>query len=142
MQVLFVTGEEKMADTSLTKKLGIKPEQKLLILNAPDGYLATLGTLPEGAEVKTNADGTFDLVQVFLYNKADVDNYGPMAIQAVKQGGLLWFTYPKKTSKIKSDITRDIGWESVRTMDWRPVTQIAIDETWSALRFRPESEVK
>ncbi len=131
-----------MADTSLTKKLGIKPEQKLLILNAPDGYLATLGTLPEGAEVKTNADGTFDLVQVFLYNKADVDNYGPMAIQAVKQGGLLWFTYPKKTSKIKSDITRDIGWESVRTMDWRPVTQIAIDETWSALRFRPESEVK
>ncbi len=131
-----------MADTSLIKKLGIKPGQKLLILNAPDGYLATLGTLPEGAEVKTNADGTFDLVQIFLYNKADVDRYGPMAIQAVKQGGLLWFTYPKKTSKIKSDITRDIGWESVRTMDWRPVTQIAIDETWSALRFRPESEVK
>ena len=63
-------------------------------------------------------------------------------MQAVKAGGLLWFTYPKKTAKIKADITRDTGWESVRAAGWRPVTQIAIDETWSALRLRPESEVK
>ena len=131
-----------MADTSLIKKLGIKPGHKLLILNAPEGYLETLGTLPEGAEIKTRAEGNFDLIQIFLYNKADVEKYAPIGIQAVKPGGLLWCTYPKKTAKIKADITRDTGWESVRAVGWRPVTQIAIDETWSALRFRPESEVK
>jgi hypothetical protein len=131
-----------LADTSLIKKLGIKPDHKLLILNAPEGYLETLGTLPEATEIKTRADGSFDLVQIFLYNKAHVEKLTPTGIQAVKPGGLLWFTYPKRTAKIKSDITRDTGWESVRAVGWRPVTQIAIDETWSALRFRPESEVK
>ncbi len=131
-----------MANTTLTKKLGIKPNHKLLILNASKGYLEMLGSLPEGAEIKTHAEGSFDLVQIFLYNKADVEKYAPMGISAVKPGGLLWFTYPKKTAKIKSDITRDTGWESVRTVGWRPVTLIAIDETWSALRFRPASEVK
>jgi hypothetical protein len=131
-----------MADTSITKKLGIKPNHKLLILNAPDGYLETLDTIPEGAEIQTHAEGSFDFVQIFLYNKADVEKYAPTGIQTVKPGGLLWFTYPKKTAKVKSDITRDTGWESVRAAGWRPVTQIAIDETWSSLRFRPESEVK
>jgi hypothetical protein len=131
-----------MADTSLIKKLGIKPDHKLLILNAPEGYLETLSSLPEGTERKTRAEGSFDLVQIFLYNKVDVEKYAPIGIQAMKSDGLLWFTYPKKTAKIKSDITRDTGWESVRAVGWRPVTQIAIDETWSALRFRPESEVK
>lgn len=131
-----------MADTSLIRKLGIKPGYKSLILNAPESYLETLGTLPEGTEIKTHAEGSFDLVQIFFYNKADVEKLAQAGIQAVKPGGLLWFTYPKKTAKIKSDITRDTGWESVRTVGWRPVTQIAIDETWSALRFRPEHEIK
>jgi hypothetical protein len=130
-----------MAETSLIKKLGIKPGQKILIMNAPEGYIQTLGSLPENAEVQTSAEGKFDFVQVFVQNKADVDNYATTAMQALKSGGLLWFSYPKKSSKVKTDITRDIGWESVKNVGWRPVTQIAIDEMWSALRFRPESEV-
>jgi hypothetical protein len=130
-----------MAETSLIKKLGMKPGQKILILNAPEGYIQTLGTLPENAEVQMRVEGKFDFVQVFVHNKADVDNYAVMAIQVLKSGGLLWFSYPKKSSKVKTDITRDIGWEAPKSVGWRPVTQIAIDETWSALRFRPESEV-
>jgi hypothetical protein len=131
-----------MAESQLIKKLGIKPGQKMLILNAPEAYMHLLGTLPEGAEVKTRAEGTFDFVQAFMYNKADVESYAMAAMQALKPGGLLWFTYPKKTSSIKTDITRDNGWEEVMNAGIRPVTQIAIDETWSALRFRPTDEVK
>ena len=131
-----------MAENSLVKKLGVKPGQKMLILNAPEGYLHLLEPLPEGAEVQTSAEGTFDFVQAFVYNKADVETYGGVAMRALKPGGLLWFTYPKKTSSIKTDITRDIGWEEVIKEGIRPVTQIAIDDTWSALRFRPTSEVK
>src|SRR6266849_2029318 len=126
-----------MAESSLVKKLGIKPGQKMLILNAPEDYIHLLGTLPDGAEVKTKAAGTFDFVQAFMYNKADVESYAAVAMRVLKPGGLLWFTYPKKTSSIKTDITRDIVWEEVIKSGIRPVTQIAIDETWSALRFRP-----
>ncbi len=133
-----------MAESSLIKKLGIKPRQKILIMNAPDGYMQTLGTLPEGAEVKTSAKGTsnFDCVQLFVYNKADIDTHAMTVMQALKPRGLLWFAYPKKSSKVKTDITRDIGWEGLMSMGIRPVTLISIDDTWSALRFRPVSEVK
>lgn len=131
-----------MPDTSLIKKLGIKPKQRIIILNAPQGYREQLGTLPSDVELVTTLDGTFDLVHVFVKNKAEVDRYAPMAIQAVKAGGLLWISYPKKSSKVTTDITRDTGWDVVWHAEWRPVTQIAIDEVWSALRFRPISEVK
>ncbi len=133
-----------MAESSLIKKLGIKPGHKVLIMNAPDGYMQTLGALPEGAEVKTSAAGipNFDFVQLFVYNKADVDVHAMRAMQALKPGGLLWFAYPKKSSKVKTDISRDTGWKGLMSIGIRPVTLISIDDTWSALRFRPVSEVK
>lgn len=130
-----------MSETSLIKKLGIKPSQHMLVLNAPDGYIATLAPLPENANIQTQAGGTFDFVQVFVYDKASLHLHAPAAIQAVKPGGLLWITYPKKTSAIKSDISRDILWEELSDSGVRPVTMIAIDDTWSALRFRPNDEV-
>jgi hypothetical protein len=131
-----------MAESSLVKKLGMKAGQEMLIMNAPEGYMQMLAVLPEGARVKTSAEGTFDFVQVFVYNQADIDGNVTTAIQALKPGGLLWFAYPKKSSGVKTNITRDIGWEGLMAAGMRPVTQIAIDDTWSALRFRPTSEVK
>ena len=130
-----------MPETSLTKKLGIKPGQTLLILNAPEGYVATLTSLSEHANIRTQPDGTYDFVQVFVHNKAELHRNAPIAMQSLKSGGLLWITYPKKTSALKSDISRDILWEELRDTGMQPVTMIAIDETWSALRFRPNSEV-
>src|SRR5690348_12487567 len=131
-----------MPETTLIKKLGIKPKQRIIILNAPQGYREQLGTLPADVELVTTLDGTFDLVHIFVKNKAEVDHYAPMAIKAVKAGGLLWMSYPKKSSKIKTDLTRDIGWDAILNAGWRPVTLISIDEVWSAFRFRPLSEVK
>src|SRR5258706_13836666 len=96
-----------MADTPLTKKLLIKPGYSLLILNAPEGYSDMLNPLPDGASIKTTAAGLFDFVQLFVYSKAEVDKNVKQAIQSLKPGGLLWLCYPKKSSKIKTDITRD-----------------------------------
>ena len=62
-----------MAESSLVKKLGVKPDHTMLIMNAPEGYMQTLGALPEGVEVKTGPQGTFDLEQLFVGSKADVD---------------------------------------------------------------------
>ena len=131
-----------MIDSVLIKKLGIRQGHKVLILNAPEGYMQSLRLLPENTEVTTSAEGTFDFVQSFVYNKADADSHAATAIRALKPGGVLWFSYPKKSSKVETDITRDVGWEAVRSMGLRPVSQVAIDDTWSALRFRPTGEVK
>lgn len=115
-----------MAESPLLKKLGMKPDQKMLILNAPEGYTATLGTLPEGSEVKTDAgsdenEKTSDFVQVFLYRKADLDRYAAIAMQVLKPRGLLWFSYSKKSSKVETDMTRDIGWERLKEAEMRRV---------------------
>jgi len=131
-----------MPGTPLLKKLGIKPKQRITLVNAPNEYREQLGELPADVELATTLNGTFDLVHVFVKNKAEIDQFAPAAIQAVKPGGLLWFSYPKKSAKMPTDISRDVGWDAVSNAGWRPVTLISIDDVWSAFRFRPLSEVK
>ena len=133
-----------MVDAALIKKLGIKPKQRLIILNAPEGYSEQIGTLlPVEVELLTapTSAGKFDVVLQFVRNKAEVEEDIPKAIQQVKPGGLFWVSYPKRSSKVPTDINRDIIWKIFPNSEWRPVTQISIDETWSALRFRPKTEV-
>lgn len=131
-----------MGNTSLIKKLLLKPGYRAVVLRAPEGYSDLLGELPEGVTFAQQADGVYDWVQLFVRSAAEVDMYALAAMAAVKPGGLLWLTYPKQSSKIKTDINRDRGWQAVVAAGWEGVTQIAVDETWSALRFRPLSEIK
>ncbi len=133
-----------MVDASLIKKLGIKPNQRLIILNAPGGYSEQIVTLlPADVELVTTppvAD-KYDVVLQFVRNKVEVEKGTPMAIEMVKPGGRLWLSYPKQSSNVPTDINRDTLWKIFPNSEWRPVTQISIDEIWSALRFRPKTEV-
>ena len=131
-----------MVQSSLSRKLGIKQGHRILVINEPEGYKATLGALPEDVEIETSASGECDFVQAFVRDKAGIDSLASVAMGALKKGGLLWFSYPKKSSKVKTDITRDTGWDSLREADMRPVSQVSVDDTWSALRFRPVADVK
>lgn len=125
----------------LAKKLRMQPSQRVLILNAPAGYLHELGALPEGVSVVTEPNGEFDFVQLFVSSRAELERLGPVALQAVKYDGLLWLCYPKQSAGVKTDITRDVGWDGILQAGLRPVTQVAINATWSALRFRPVEKV-
>ena len=131
-----------MSQRSLTQKLLIKPNYKVLVMNAPQGYADMLLPLPEGAALSTTPGTNFDCVLAFVYSRADVESYTRTAAKAVKPDGLLWFAYPKKTSKIKTDITRDVGWDTIYGMGWQGVAMIAIDDTWAAMRYRPDEKVK
>jgi hypothetical protein len=133
-----------MAEASLIKKLGIKPKQRLIILNAPEGFSEQIGTLlPAEVELFNSPSLTsnFDIVIQFVRNKSEVEKDTPLAIGMVNPGGRLWLSYPKQSSKVPTDINRDILWKIFPNSEWRPVTQISINEIWSALRFRPKSEV-
>jgi hypothetical protein len=130
-----------MTGTQLLNKLRMQPGQQVLILNAPAGYLNELGELPEGVEVADDFNGTFDFVQVFVKDLAELERLAPLAVDAATYDGLLWVSYPKKGSKMESDLTRDVVWEEVAKTGLRAVSQVSLNDVWSAIRFRPPEKV-
>ncbi|QCR24176.1 YdeI/OmpD-associated family protein [Pontibacter sp. SGAir0037] len=127
----------------IIQKLQLKPNQRLLLINAPKEFEARL--VKEGYSYATAVAGTdireiYDAVQLFVQHTSDVDALAPVAAKAIRPGGLLWIAYPKKSSAIASDITRDSGWQAIAALGYEGVRQIAIDDTWSSLRFRHTSE--
>ncbi len=131
-----------MAISSVAKKLGIKPGMQALVVNAPFGYVKSLAPLPEGVVVSERVGGTLQFVQFFATRKAEIQKSAPNLLKHAAPGALVWITYPKKTSGVESDLSREEVWDAMNPTGWRPVTQIAIDEVWSALRFRPAEDVK
>ena len=126
-----------MNSNALVRKLQIKPGQRLAVLNAPSGYVAVLGHLPVGAQLETQMAGDFDWIHLFAKNTDELRRFAPDAMAGLKDGGILWISYPKRASKVPTDISRDTGWDVVRQAGSRPVFQVSIDDVWSALRFRP-----
>jgi hypothetical protein len=83
-----------MADSAIARKLQLKPGHSVLLVNAPDGFRAALDPLPDGVEVTDEpGGGRFDLVQLFARDAAELAELLPGAIQAVKDGALLWVAY-------------------------------------------------
>ena len=126
-----------MTESPLARKLKLKAGQRAAIVNAPEGYADALWPLPEGVDVVETLDGTFDWVQVFLKNRAELEALLPALVAALKPASLLWFTFPKGTSKIQTDLTRDKGWDALQQVDLKWITLISVDETWSAFAVRP-----
>jgi hypothetical protein len=122
-------------------KLLIRPGSRVLVLGAPHGYLERLQPLPAGAEVTEVGGGTADVVQLFARDRAGLEDRVAVALEAVRPGGVLWISYPKRSAKVATDLTRDVGWDALTAVGWRPVAQVSVDEVWSALRFRPRADV-
>ena len=137
-------GRKEISDHTnpLVRKLGIKVGMRALIVGAPPVYLKLLVPLPKGVVITSTADGVHPFVQVFATSLAEISKVSANLLRHVAGGGLLWIAYPKKTSGIESDLSRDLVAEAMSRTGWRPVSIIAIDEIWSALRFRPLGDVK
>jgi hypothetical protein len=131
-----------MSDRPVATKLGLKPGFSVRLFAPAADWAALLGPMPTDVTVGHNGDGPFDAAIVFVPTAATLTTHSATAIAALKPGGLMWLAYPKKTGAIASDMTRERAWEAFTALDWRPVSQIALDDTWSALRFRPMADVK
>jgi predicted SnoaL-like aldol condensation-catalyzing enzyme len=127
---------------AIVKKLGLKPNMRALVVAAPAGYLKLLAPLPAGVELSETLAGTHQFVQFFASKRSEIEKVAKKVLQSAAPGALVWITYPKKTSGMDSDLSREEVWAAMESTGWRPVTQIAIDEVWSALRFRPNEDVK
>jgi hypothetical protein len=128
--------------SSIVKKLGLKPGMRALVIGAPSGYMDSLAPLPDRLEVSQNLGSTHEFVQFFATKKSDIAKSAKQLLPSAAPGALVWITYPKKTSGVDSDLSREEVWAAMEGTGWRPVAQIAIDEVWSALRFRPIQDVK
>jgi hypothetical protein len=127
--------------TPVAKKLGMNPGMRALIVAPPSGYLNLLAPLPDGLTVSSRAGGTYPFVQVFATRLSDVRKFARWLPKHAAPNALVWISYPKKTSKAEGELSRDVIREAMRGTGWRAVSIVAIDEVWSALRFRPASQV-
>ena len=127
-----------MSKTELQKKLRIIGDQHIALVHAPKGYLTLLGPLPESVVVQHTIEGTqdLDIVHAFYTQMSVLDAEASNLVQAFRDDGILWISYPKLSAKTDSDLNRDLIWEKMVMLGVKAVAQISIDEVWSAIRFK------
>lgn len=120
---------------SLVQKLNIKENSKLLVLNSPLDYNKLIKDLPIGSKIFQKIDGELEFIQIFVVNKADLGHFFPKLKRVLKKDGALWISWPKKASKLPTDLDENIVREIGLSFGLVDVKVIAIDETWSGLKF-------
>ncbi len=128
-----------MSEKSVAQKFLIKPDQKILLVNPPEGYRELLGSVPEGANIISNSNAPVDMVIAFINSGSELVEKLEKLSRQVKPGGILWVIYHKGTSKIKTDINRDTINAYARTIGLQGVAMISINEDWSGLRLKPSA---
>lgn len=123
------------------KKLRLDDTKNLLVVNAPAEYAELLKWVNYDSKPSAKKSGGYDFVQVFATSQAEMERLCLEVGKAGVDDCLFWVCYPKGTGKIKSDIKRDTVWDALALIGLRPVSQIAIDETWSAMRGRSADKV-
>ena len=126
-----------MPEAATAKKMKLKSGLKAAVIHAPEKYL---DELKHDAEVSPSLSGKFDWIQIFVKNKAELETLAPKAAKALKPESLLWISFPKGTSKMQTDLTRDKGWEILQGLDLKWITLISVNEMWSAFALRPYKE--
>jgi hypothetical protein len=130
--------------TTVFDKLNLKSQKEILVLNAPESFQKELDGL-KGILVNRQVEKIkgFEFALVFATKQAEVNRL-TQALAAKAQGdAILWFAYPKGTSKkYKCDFNRDNGWDELRKAGFDTVRAVAIDDDWSALRFRRVEFIK
>jgi len=123
--------------SDLVKKLLIKPGYKLAVVNPPEGFLARLDPLLENSSISDKLEPVLDFVQIFVKDGKEAEKLVPQALKSLREDGVLWVSYPKGGSKVKTDLNRDILWEKLKKFGITGVAMVSIDDVWSAMRFRP-----
>ena len=125
-------------------KLNLKNLTKILVLNAPQSFepeLAALRGITLSRSLRGLGEIEFSLA--FVTRQKEVDQLAGSIVKLAKGDAVVWFAYPKGTSKkYQSEINRDTGWQALKQAGFDTVRMVAIDEDWSALRFRRVEFIK
>ena len=129
---------------SIFEKLNLKDRQEMVVLNAPASFEAELARLPVMTIHHSLASvAETEFLLAFVTRKSEVDALAPKMAKRAKGDAVVWFAYPKGTSKkYKCDFNRDTGWDALKAAGFDTVRAVAIDEDWTGLRFRRVEFIK
>jgi hypothetical protein len=130
--------------TPLFNKLNLKGQNEIVVLNAPADFDRELDAL-QGVTIHRDAAGLdrVDFALAFVTTNAQLQAAAGAILPRAQGDAVVWFAYPKGTSRrYKAEINRDSGWAPLGAAGFEGVRQIAIDEDWSALRFRRVEFIK
>jgi len=125
----------------ILKKLGYKEQERILLIHAPEDLkedlVAAFHTQPAEEILEDQ-----EFVLFFARELKEVRTAAERLAASIAPQGRLWIAYPKKSGKkYESDLSRDILWDAFKDYSFEPVSNFAIDADWSAIRFRPVSEI-
>lgn len=127
-----------MDGEGLLRKLQIKPLARVALMGAPAEVEAAIET----AVRLTEPGQACDAAIAFCAGPADVTAFAPQALTGLVEDGVLWFAFRKGPAGKKAGLGRDMGWDALTALGYRPVRAIAFDDDWSGLRFRETWRVK
>jgi hypothetical protein len=125
---------------ALFKKLNYKGQKRIAVINCSEDFYNSSANALSDVQIDTEIDPRYpyEFMLIFAELVIEVEKFAPRALHNLVLDGVLWFAYPKKTStkSCSSDLDRDHGWEVLIERGFDKVRQVAIDNDWSALRFR------
>lgn len=129
----------------LLEKLNYKGQQRIALLNAENGFIDSLSADLASIIIDKEIDPRcpYGFILIFVKKISEVEHATPVALHNLTADGILWFCYPKKSSKnYKSDLTRDQGWKILNDSGLYGIRMVSIDDNWSAMRFRNIKYIK
>lgn len=128
--------------TPLAKKLGLKEGCTVAILGEPPGYRALLVPVPGGVEFTSRATGTTDIAHVFVTAHDELVAHLQSLRKTLKPDAALWVSWPKKASKVPTDITEDTIRELALPLGFVDIKVCAVDAVWSGLKLVVRKELR
>jgi len=128
--------------TPLVKKLGIKEGNSILIVNPPDNYIELLGGLPPNIHRALPGEINIDFIHYFETSLSTFEQKFFQLKEQLTRDGMLWISWPKGSSKVETDLNRDIIREYILHTDMVDIKVFSVDEIWSGLKFMIRKELR
>ncbi len=128
--------------TPLSKKLGIEAGSRLLVIGSPSTYTAIVSELPAGVRLVSRAGPTVDLAHLFSTRRADLEQRLLRLRVSLRPDATIWVSWPKKASKVSTDITEDVIRDVALPMGFVDVKVCAVTEVWSGLKLVVRKELR
>jgi hypothetical protein len=130
---------------TLLEKLNYKGQKRIVLINAESNFKLPPLTALKDIQIDSEIDlrYPYDFMIIFVRKVTEMKEIVPVALHNLAVDGVLWFCYPKKSSKkYSSDIDRDHGWKALNDLEFFGIRLVTIDDNWSAMRFRNIKYIK
>ena len=121
--------------TPLAKKLGIKPDTRLCVVNAPDNYAELLAPPPENVALAQAVSARTDIIHVFVTSRATLAAELRRCLAKMRADASIWVSWPKKAAKVPTDITEDVIRAEALPLGLVDIKVCAVDAVWSGLKL-------